>query len=984
MQLRPLAALVAALFVGLLLTWFAWPEVESTGALGQTGSATTDPGDASGTRLRLEDSDSIESSAREFVGGEAASDAAKVEEQISYSGRILVDGAWPRDDQLIVSAGDFGSFPVQDGGAFTLELPKDCASVELDLDGRFLFMDKPLTVDPSAGSIVMTAELGAHLTVELTPPAGLTLPELMDVEVVVTFIGNFNSFEGRRSLAKISPGVFELRAMECVHLFSITVSGESFVDDGEVGQRVHPGKQARLEYALLRGASISGIVMGFDDAPIEGATLTIERTNPDTMQFTKWIAEDNSETDAAGAFSFGGLVPSEWRLQVSGDELRDEFFELGALEDGQVLEGLSFQVSSGLAFHGYVRFPDGSPADTASLKLTTMANSNKSVDRTETSSSGEFLLAGLEQDTFRISASLDHEDSSVWRGELTGLEPGKSAASEALILTLVRADSISGTAISDDGTALDKFTVQAKPLGSDLAALSEGSLRERYRKAEGRFELEGFVPGRWDVRVEAKDHRPSAWQRVTFPGGASSLDFVLDRHAELSGRVLDPMGDPAAGVTVSAIGGDGESAKDKTNDEGEFEIDNAAPGNLELVASKEGLGNSAPLAIRLNPGSVSFGHELVMLAGGTIAGKIDASIEDFAERRILAVPQDSFDSISTLCNEQGEFEFKGLVPGVWIVNFDWQASGGGGGDWIEGYSRRSERTVVVTEGQVSEVMLGGLLPSSVALSGQVTDEGEPMAGYIVYVYPEPGTNVRPVEMPTTIARTDENGRYELELPSPGTWQFSAGPDMSLQVAFIETIASGPQATLDFEMPGCSFAGSLLRADGSPASGQAIMLVRAGAPEGTRTYGDIHTQGTDGEGKFSFEGLQAGAYIFRIGGWGFGIEGHGVQVIEGIVLTEGTPNTGFEAQLKNGGVLEGRVQDGSGNPISGVNIKVRDANGHSLFVWTEKFSDYAGAFRIRGVSSGPLTVHATLGDGRTVSQSFTCAAGETAKVVLVIG
>jgi len=281
-------------------------------------------------------------------------------------------------------------------------------------------------------------------------------------------------------------------------------------------------------------------------------------------------------------------------------------------------------------------------------------------------------------------------------------------------------------------------------------------------------------------------------------------------------------------------------------------------------------------------------------------------------------------------------------------------------------------------------VLGAPRPGSVQLTGQVTDGGAPQATYLVYVYPEHNDTKKPAAMPLTIARTDAEGRYGLELPGPGTYHFSVGPDTTFQVRFLETVAAAGQATLDFALPGCAIAGRVELPDGTPAARHPLMLVREGAPVDSRTFGDLHSGGADADGSFRFEGIQPGRYLLRAGGWGLDSGGMGARVLADLEVREGAPLEDLVVVVDEEAVVGGRVLDATGAPVSGARLDVFDADDSQLFVWREHLSDHAGAFRLLGVGAGAVTLRATAPDGRTTAIELDLTPGDVRDVELRLG
>ena len=895
------------------------------------------------------------------------------------AGRVVVDGPWPSEEQLAVTADGLRTSVAADG-RFTLEVPEGRDSLALELDGRFVYLDEPLRI--SRGSLVagsrveLRAKLGAWLQVELVGTSDVTMEELEAAEVVAVVYRGEPAW--KRALVGLGGGRFEARALPVEQLFSVSVSGDTIAGAGAVDLRAFAGEAVRERYEVRRGARVSGQVLGPDDEPLARARVSAARENPLPGSMVSYVDRTRIKTDEWGHFDFEGLEPGTWRLEASASGFLGVAEDVGELVDGDRRKGFLLRLGSGLSITGTVLFPSGEPAF-SELSLSPVGDPSLTSYSVCTLADGSFHFDGLPPGLFVLGALAESEDGGIWRATTGRLALSPEGGDLAGInLVVGPGDRIAGSVHGDDGAPLERFNVRARPLGADLAVLSSGSVRERFSRAGGSFELVGLTEGTWDVTVEAKGFADAAPVRVRLPEGPSQLAFTLDRLATVSGVVRLPDGTPVEGADVVAVA-PGSTAKDKTDDEGRFELDDVVPGAVAVSAGLDGMRDAGAISLELVPGEERAGVELTLRVGASISGRIDAGIEGFEARPILASPEDSFENFKALCDEQGRFHFEGLEPGTWSVMFDWMS--GAGEDWTVGYAAREEVELELFEGQTTEVVLGAPLPGAVRVSGRVTDEGEAMATYLVYVYPEHNDTKKPAAMPITIGRTDADGRYDMVLPGAGTYHFSVGPDTRFQVRFLETVPAGSEATIDFELPGCVIAGRVELADGSPVPRHAVMLVRTGAPVASRTFGDLHNSGADADGNFRFEGIQPGRYDLRTGGWGLAAGGLGVRVLASIEVAEDQPLDDLVLVVDSEAVVGGEVLDSAGAPVAGAKLEVFDDEGSTLFIWREHLTDHAGAFRLVGISAGDVVLRATAPDSRTGELNLTLTPGEVRDVVV---
>jgi hypothetical protein len=891
-------------------------------------------------------------------------------------GRIVFPEGTPDDERLTVRVRDGESAEVGPDGSFRLAVAEGASTLALELDARYLYLEQAYELTwPSSEPARLEPVLGAHLLVRVLPPAGHDATELSEARMTLGAFRDTTAREQRHAPAS-AEGEFVFPALRADLLYTATLSDQPFADVTREGVRVFAGRASELELELRVGAEVTGVVRGPDGAPLADARVSVHTRSP-IPEVVRWSNRRGTTTDDAGHFRIRGATPGPVRVTASAADLDDTRLELGELADGEQRADVELRLGAGDRLAGRVQWPDGSPADGASVRGVPMGN--PWVRGAEASSDGEgrFELSGLDGGPYIVFARAEHprgEGPQWWRARKDGVVGGSSA----LVLVLEEGDRVVGSVRDDLGVPPERFTIRARPLDDALSRRSRGELRETFKRSEGVFELEGLAAGAWDVRAEARGHASSGWRRVQMPEGGGALHFIVSRLALVRGSVTDAGGDALADARVKAGAGD-ETDKAKTDAAGEFELTEVVPGRVELVAESEGARASAPLELTLAPGEERDGLVLVVRTGARIEGRVDPSIEDFAARKVLASPADEFQFVTTLCDEDGHFAYEGLEPGRWRVSFDWRSSGGGGEDWVAGYQRRAEELIELAEGETTFVTLGRPATGVVSVHGVVTDQGAPCAEYLMYILSTEDPELQPIN----IGRTGADGSYELTVPAPGEYRFTVGRDQRAQVPFARAVPAGTDHRLDLELPSGSVAGALLKKDGSPAAGQSIMLRVDGSPATSRSFGTAFFGATDADGRFVFERVPAGHYHLRTGGWGMPLNGLGIRVVHEVTLAEGQHLTDLSIELEQDAVLEGGVLDVDGRPAPGVLLQVFDAGGQELFVLSEVRTDYSGSFRLPGIGAGEVTVRAEGADGARAELRVRVGAGEVASVVLTL-
>jgi len=152
------------------------------------------------------------------------------------------------------------------------------------------------------------------------------------------------------------------------------------------------------------------------------------------------------------------------------------------------------------------------------------------------------------------------------------------------------------------------------------------------------------------------------------------------------------------------------------------------------------------------------------------------------------------------------------------------------------------REMVAADGQ-NEVWLD--LPL-VWLQGSVSLGDDPLASRLRFKESDEGA--------TLIAHSNDDGRFGLLLPKPGTWLVQVDSTTRQVSSYRESIdvhAHGRSATVDIRLPDTQLEGDVTDEDGAPVAGAEVELRPGDAPEQP-----IHTR-TDTAGAFRFRGLAEG-------------------------------------------------------------------------------------------------------------------------------
>jgi hypothetical protein len=137
-------------------------------------------------------------------------------------------------------------------------------------------------------------------------------------------------------------------------------------------------------------------------------------------------------------------------------------------------------------------------------------------------------------------------------------------------------------------------TDMSKAVAEALIKIEGGGVRREVRPdAEGRYRVSGLPPGKFKVAVELSDkfYADRAERELSVGDrGCGAIDFYVFDNGRVSGKVVDPEGQPVAGIVVSMYDPERDPTQDfikieQTDKDGRFSIAPLAPGRFLLLVN---------------------------------------------------------------------------------------------------------------------------------------------------------------------------------------------------------------------------------------------------------------------------------------------------------------------------------------------------------------------------------------------------------------
>ena len=879
----------------------------------------------------------------------------------------------------------------------------------IQIDGRYLFLAEPVTVDLQAGvdRVVLEPELGAWVTGTVqTGGVELEADEDGSYGTVSLSGGTMSRGRGRgmgwtdRRAELGEDLAFEFRGVRPDLTVTVSVDIPTLAPGRSEALDLQPGTRTNCPIPLSQGGGIAGQVIDEAGMPVAGATL--RASGQRGMMFGGRSPSREATSDAGGAYELRGLSAGDYSVSASLDDWRggktDERVEV---EDGMTRTGTVITMIRGLEITGRVLMADGSPAARVPVRLeqarsgggeeggrrSFWGGGNRGPERKETNTDddGAFRFAALTETAARVVATAEQTAADGSESQLVAIaEDVAPEGSEPLELVLRPTLTLAGVVVDDIGEPVTEFEVRAAREGYSSRSGAGDGLRKPITTEDGRFSVTGLSAGTWTVSIRASGYTSPEDQTrtVTVPQAGPEPRFILERRGSVRGIVVGPGGAAIAGATVARTqnrggfgGGWGRREEGVTSgDDGSFELEDLRPGAQSFEASSDDWAKSEPVSVEVIAGETAEGLVLELRRGGTISGIVrDAEGNPWSDRRVTYAqgggPMAMFGGSDTATTDaSGSFTFERVPPGQWTVN----ASPGeremfktfeGARDesaFFELMAQNLSQQVDVEDGGQVFVELGAEPREPVIVMGEVTRGGTAVSGGNVTFAREGG------DLFANLKRADiEAGTYRIELDRPGAYLVSVERGSRRNGFLIDVPASGEQR-VNLELPEGGIAGRVTDSDGRPAAG--IRVTAEPSTSFSFNRFDPRSASTDADGRYDLGDLDPGTYALRVGsrGWGRGGgstgDAFGVALVEGVEVNATSMTAGVDVQLSSPGRVIGVVVGRDGAPVAGATVFVRESSGRPVDAISTVRSGADGRFTYSRVNPGSYVVSAR-GDGQ---------------------
>ena len=627
--------------------------------------------------------------------------------------------------------------------------------------------------------------------------------------------GAFTDETGYYSIPYLRPGFHRVVIWGDDVYISQFYHGVSSYDEAQLVEVFSDQNTGNIDFSLVRGGAISGIVTAIGGGLIE-----------DNIDVSACLEDDSfcgwTSVQSDGTYEITGLRAGDYRVHAY--QYPEEGYWIGEVYDntqdwdaytpvpvtaGEETSGINFMLEYGGAITGVIENEDGDRLADISVEACPFDDEDGQCYYSGTDADGSYTIFGVPEGEYRVHTGWQshwleeyYDDTPYWEeADQVFVEVGKDTSGIDFMLTL--GGSFSGVIEDEAGDPLADVSVEACPYYEE-----EGQCYYWGTDEDGSYTIFGVPVGEYRVHTgwqshwleEYYDNKPY-WEeadQVVVEAGkdTSGIDFTLTLGGSISGVIENEDGDRLADVNVEACPyyeEEGQCYYLGTDEDGNYTIFGVPVGTYRVYAGwnvnwlaeffDDQYDWNLANPVVVNEGTDTPGINFTLALGGSISGTVYEANSDPLST-IAGVHVDACSSDDNFCNgtetnQYGEYTITGLLPDKTYTVFIW-----GQPSWANEIYKETIWWDQATPVPVGATGIDFTLDPGGSISGIVTDvNGKPLANIGVDIM-NGGYG----------ACTDENGYYSIMGLPYGTYDIVAGRDFCEPHPYIEQVITGVETT----------------------------------------------------------------------------------------------------------------------------------------------------------------------------------------------
>ncbi|MHC4469619.1 MAG: carboxypeptidase regulatory-like domain-containing protein [Planctomycetota bacterium] len=601
---------------------------------------------------------------------------------------------------------------------------------------------------------------------------------------------------------------------------------------------VPAGNVENIILRLKASCRITGTVELSDGRVPSGGTVKWVRGDPRRNRWLMRRGTGGVPVGDDGSFEIENVSPGTVTVIANVPGYQPGMSDTLNISEGLDMEGIAIRVEPGHKVKGTVNLKTGEPVESADISVVSQGRGSwgwspwggSQVIVAQSDAEGQFTIEGLGEGKHRIDARKEGLTPATANGV-------NAAAGDEVRLEMEAGGEIKGVVLDDKDAPVGGLRIYLRPMsGNRNRALPQSST-----STDGTFKLQGVPEGTYKLFAApgwgSKLNFTSAEKEGVRPGDPD-IEIRVEPGFKISGYVMAPDGNPAAGYEVSAAGQNAQGKNvwkyQETKFDGTFEFPGLPAGNYRITVESNGGGIADAVENGVAAGTTDLTIVLkkAMDIEGVVSGP-DGFVASRVRVRANPMPGVGGSGGSARTGNDGRFKISGLSPGEYRLTFS------APGRFV---------TFVLDNVPAGTGGLNVQLEEGKKISGVVTDyEGFPVKGVPVMAMPVKGGTM-------VSAASNAEGKFEIKGLGDGKHRLTTGHNKEGWVLDkpVEAEAGAKDVKIVVDT-GLSLSGVVVDGTGKGIQNAYIYISRGGSGW-SRSKSD---------GSFTIVGLRPGAVQLRV-------------------------------------------------------------------------------------------------------------------------